>query len=57
MEVVNDNGVGFDVEEKRNDAFGIIGMKERVAILEGDISISSKFQEGTTIMVQVPLLD
>lgn len=55
--IVNDNGVGFDVEEKRNDTFGIIGMKERVAILEGDISISSKFQEGTTIMVQVPLLD
>ena len=44
-------------KKKRNDTFGIIGMKERVAILEGDISISSKFQEGTTIMVQVPLLD
>ena len=40
-----------------NDTFGIIGMKERVVNLEGDISIQSMPAKGTTITIQIPLLD
>lgn len=40
---VDDNGVGFDVEEAlaRRDSFGISGMRERVALLGGTFQIDS----------------
>ncbi|MBW8349452.1 sensor histidine kinase [Bacillus sp. IITD106] len=55
--VVKDNGVGFNPEEKRSDSFGLIGMKERIVILEGVLSIDSSPLTGTTITMQIPLLD
>jgi two-component system, NarL family, sensor histidine kinase DegS len=53
--VVKDNGKGFDPAEKPESSFGIIGMKERVELLEGQITFDSKKGAGTVIMIQVPL--
>ncbi|HEU0119753.1 MAG TPA: GAF domain-containing sensor histidine kinase [Bryobacteraceae bacterium] len=41
--VVDDNGIGFDVEEAlaRRDSFGLSGMRERVALLGGTFQIES----------------
>jgi signal transduction histidine kinase len=40
---VEDNGIGFDVEEAlaRRDSFGLSGMRERVALLGGTFQINS----------------
>lgn len=53
--LIKDNGAGFDMNQKKPESFGIIGMKERVELLEGKIEIDSKIGIGTTISVQVPL--
>ena len=52
---VNDNGVGFIISQKNKpNSYGLLGMKERVYLLEGDLLISSKPGEGTTIKVEIP---
>lgn len=51
---IKDNGIGFDPEVKKKDSFGLIGMKERVEILEGHLSIDSNIGQGTTIKIIVP---
>ncbi|MBU5212899.1 sensor histidine kinase [Heyndrickxia oleronia] len=51
--IVKDNGKGFDVREKKEGSFGIMGMRERVDIIDGKITIDSKIGEGTIVMIQV----
>ncbi|BBP89768.1 hypothetical protein BsIDN1_33860 [Bacillus safensis] len=54
---IADNGVGFD-EKKRESTFGhygIIGMSERVRLLGGEIHLKSKKNEGTQVIVNIPL--
>ena len=53
--VVKDNGAGFDTENVRQGAFGIIGMKERIELLKGSIKISSNIGKGSTILMKIPL--
>ncbi|WP_258921850.1 sensor histidine kinase [Heyndrickxia coagulans] len=52
---VKDNGVGFDVRSIREGAFGIVGMRERVSLLNGEISIHSKRGAGTLVIIQIPM--
>lgn len=55
---IEDNGCGFDVPERsvRNDdsGLGLAGMRERTALVGGNIEIESS-QLGTTIFVRVPI--
>ncbi|WP_182199672.1 sensor histidine kinase [Paraliobacillus salinarum] len=53
--VIQDDGKGFDINEKKQNSFGLVGMKERVEMLDGELSIHSKEGEGTKILVQIPL--
>lgn len=53
--IVKDNGKGFDVAKKKKDSFGIIGMKERVELLTGELKIHSKIGCGTLVIIQVPI--
>jgi two-component system sensor histidine kinase DegS len=53
--VIKDDGKGFDVGEKNPESFGIIGMRERVELLEGEMSIDSKLGRGTIVLIQVPI--
>ncbi|TVP58147.1 MAG: PAS domain S-box protein [Halomonadaceae bacterium] len=52
---VKDNGVGFDVNQQSVPGIGLLGMRERVAMLSGTLTINSMHQQGTTIMVSLPL--
>lgn len=54
--IIKDNGKGFDVNERRTESFGIIGMEERVELLDGELSIDSKIGIGTIVIIQIPLL-
>ncbi len=52
---INDNGVGFDKDEKKStESFGLMGMKERVFLLDGELTIYSERKTGTTIKVSMP---
>jgi PAS domain S-box-containing protein len=52
---VCDNGVGFDINSSgRQDSYGILGMKERIVLLQGKLDIVSEIGEGTCIRVEVP---
>ncbi|QDP41289.1 sensor histidine kinase [Radiobacillus deserti] len=53
--VIKDDGKGFDTKHKKDHSFGLVGMKERVDMLEGQLKITSKVGKGTTIFIQVPL--
>lgn len=53
--VVKDDGKGFDTTIEKEDSFGIVGMKERVKLLNGEISIHSKIRKGTLVIIQIPL--
>ncbi|MFE8701687.1 sensor histidine kinase [Cytobacillus sp. FJAT-54145] len=55
--IIKDNGKGFDVNEKKSESFGIIGMRERVELLQGQLSIDSKIGTGTVVLIQVPLVN
>jgi two-component system sensor histidine kinase UhpB len=57
---VKDNGRGFDVEKTTGEAvtrkqLGLIGMQERVSLVNGAMKIESTLGEGTTVRVYVPL--
>lgn len=56
---IEDNGNGFDINAvKRQQArtcLGLYGMKERVALLAGEIDIQTKLGGGTRIYVSIPL--
>lgn len=53
--IVKDNGKGFDVNAKKQNSFGLMGMRERVELLEGQLKIETKKGAGTVIIIQVPL--
>jgi PAS domain S-box-containing protein len=54
--IIEDDGVGFNLEEKVNEArgLGLIGMGERAALINGEMEIESAIGNGTTIYVRVP---
>ncbi|WP_078543831.1 sensor histidine kinase [Litchfieldia alkalitelluris] len=55
--IIKDNGRGFDVNEKKEKSFGLMGMRERVELLEGHMTIDTNIGGGTIIMIQVPIQD
>lgn len=57
--VVKDNGLGFNVqkmktEQSNRESFGLLGMRERVELLEGRMEIESAENQGTTIVIHIP---
>ena len=54
---VRDSGLSFDPEViKETQGLGLISIQERVKLVKGTISITSRPQFGTEIYVRVPLL-
>ena len=62
MVIVEDDGHGFDPETKAKSAnggrgrLGLLGMRERTALLDGEFTVESSPGQGTTIFVRVPLV-
>jgi signal transduction histidine kinase len=53
--VLEDDGGGFDPTNIRNGGLGLEGMRERVELLEGRMTIESRRDAGTTLVVEVPV--
>ena len=54
---VEDSGVGFDVEAAlaSGASSGLLGMRERVALLDGQLTLESTLGEGTCLTTELPL--
>ena len=53
---VTDEGVGFDPEAaRRSQGLGLIGMRERLSLVDGECLIASRPGAGTRIRARVPL--
>jgi signal transduction histidine kinase len=54
---VSDSGVGFDQRDAmERHGLGLISMRERLHLVDGEFSIESRPGEGTTIRARVPLM-
>jgi signal transduction histidine kinase len=53
--VIEDDGTGFDAAEAGQGGFGLAGMRERLALLDGRLEIESREGAGTTLVAEVPL--
>ena len=52
--VVGDNGRGFDPETVGRSAFGLASMRERAALIGGELRIESQPRDGTRVSLFVP---
>jgi signal transduction histidine kinase len=53
--IVEDNGVGFDPNEAaRSGRLGLVGINERVDMLDGTLTIESQPGVGSTLFLEVP---
>lgn len=55
--VVEDNGRGFAAEaHETGKTLGLMGMRERAALVGGELDITSEVGKGTTIRVRIPII-
>ncbi|UOQ92677.1 GAF domain-containing sensor histidine kinase [Halobacillus shinanisalinarum] len=52
--IIRDHGVGFN-RELNPLSFGISGMRERAALYDGRLTVTSEKGEGTVVKVEIPL--
>ena len=56
---ITDDGKGFPAEHvfqaKKNKRLGLLGMRERLEMVGGNLTIESVPGKGTTITAQIPL--
>jgi PAS domain S-box-containing protein len=52
---VSDDGVGFEPSLAR-EGFGLVGMRERAALLGGTLEVESTRGAGTTVRAEIPLM-
>ena len=57
--IVTDDGVGFDVNAppkyERGSGLGLVGMRERVALVGGTCTVESEPGRGTRIVIELPV--
>jgi PAS domain S-box-containing protein len=51
---IEDNGIGFDLEQSNSKTLGLLGMKERTNMMGGNYKVTSKVGNGTTVTVSFP---
>ena len=53
--VIEDDGLGFETGKIREEGLGLLGMRERVELVDGRFDVESSPGAGTTIVAEVPL--
>jgi signal transduction histidine kinase len=53
--VIEDDGVGFDQRAVREEGIGLLGMRERLGLIDGRLEIESRSGAGTTLVAEVPV--
>ena len=59
---ITDDGIGFEpdrrpVKRKRKSGLGLLGMRERLEMVGGTLTVESAPGHGTTIQAQIPLVN
>jgi signal transduction histidine kinase len=54
--LVEDDGHGFTSEDETRGGIGLSGMRERLALLDGRLTVESRRGTGTSLIAEVPLL-
>jgi two-component system, NarL family, sensor histidine kinase DevS len=52
---VADDGIGFDAEDGSGAGFGLAGMRERVELAGGELTVAPGAEAGTVIRARLPL--
>jgi PAS domain S-box-containing protein len=56
--VIKDNGTGFDMEQAKNKkSLGLIGMRERALLFQGELAVKSERGKGTVITLKIPWIE
>jgi signal transduction histidine kinase len=57
--IVEDNGAGFDDDRLMNrpnrNSIGLLGMRERAALIDGELKVEASLGKGTTVFLRIPL--
>lgn len=53
--LVEDDGHGFDAEDELRGGIGLSGMRERIALIDGRLTVESRRGTGTSLVAEVPL--
>lgn len=53
--IIEDDGSGFDPSAGPGEGLGLLGMRERVQLLDGSLAIDAHHGSGTTLAVELPL--
>jgi signal transduction histidine kinase len=53
--VIEDDGRGFDSGQAPGGGLGLVGMRERIGLLDGRLTIESSEGGGTTVVAEVPI--
>ena len=53
--VIEDDGHGFTDDDETRGGIGLSGMRERVALLDGRLTVESERGNGTSLVAEVPL--
>jgi signal transduction histidine kinase len=58
---IKDNGKGFlarsDSHPKKDKRLGLLGMRERLDMVGGSLTVTSTPGKGTTVLAQLPIID
>lgn len=57
---IEDDGIGFHAAEilptaRKTEAYGLLGMRERINLLGGELMIESQIDQGTRIQAKIPI--
>jgi signal transduction histidine kinase len=52
--VIEDDGQGFSEEQGSGNGLGLLGMHERIALVDGRLAVESSPGSGTTLSIEVP---
>ncbi len=53
--VIEDDGAGFETSRIREGGLGLLGMRERAALVGGRVDVESRPGAGSTLVAEVPL--
>ena len=53
--VIEDDGTGFEPAASAGEGIGLVGMRERIELLDGSLTVESSPRSGTTVAVEVPV--
>jgi len=55
LATIQDDGIGFDPSSIPSGHYGILGIKERVRLVNGEFDVQSQNGRGTVLKIEIPL--